>query len=561
MQDINKRFDKLEDRLFNVEQMLGLSKPAEEPVIAKEVVEEAVPIIKPAMPLAEPVVQVGRVAAEEPVSATRLMAWCAGLTFILAMIYFLKLVYDSGWLTPVRQIGLAYLAASGLITAGFFLEKRDRQYAAYLPAVGIVLLYLTTFTAHLYFHMFDRPASMVVIGIITLLGIWLGRKFDNSVYVIFSAVGVYITPLFIHSDHGQLIDLVIYYSAWSLLFSFCAIQEEKRITYLLPMYLAMLGFDFIWRMAGSDEWVLAASFQCIQFLIFSGTTVLFSIVHREPMNTDNSVAHGLALLLFYSLEYALLKQHVPESVNYIAVLSAVFVYMLFLVARKFYKGEASLEQGATLVSWYCSWVALHAVFFGIVSARWLPWAAMLTPVIFLFLASQFKDSKKPLIPVALACGALCFLGYGMLVFGMLTKEHMETPMPTLALFFYVVMLYGIYYQFSRSEKPSSHAVLALYGGHLALIACMIEVVHRDIYLSTLWASYAVILLLVAMQWKDKVLGQSALLIFSAAGLKVLLFDLSDSNSIVKVGVLLALSVSLYLGGWLYQSLIRGINKS
>lgn len=132
-------------------------------------------------------------------------------------------------------------------------------------------------------------------------------------------------------------------------------------------------------------------------------------------------------------------------------------------------------------------------------------------------------------------------------------------MPTLALFCYVLMLYGIYFQFSRSKKPGSGAALALYAGHLALIACMIDVIDRDIFLSGLWAAYAVILLLVAMQLKDRVLGQSALLIFAAAGLKVLLFDLSDSNSMLRVLVLLVLSVSLYLGGWLYQSLVRTTN--
>ena len=123
------------------------------------------------------------------------------------------------------------------------------------------------------------------------------------------------------------------------------------------------------------------------------------------------------------------------------------------------------------------------------------------------------------------------------------------------------MLYGIYYQLGQKSKAANNAALALYGGHLALMACTIEMIQRDIYLSVLWACYAVLLLIVAMQRKDKVLGQSALLLFCAAGLKVLLFDLSGSNSMLRVFVLLALSVSLYLGGWLYQSLARRVQEA
>ena len=96
----------------------------------------------------------------------------------------------------------------------------------------------------------------------------------------------------------------------------------------------------------------------------------------------------------------------------------------------------------------------------------------------------------------------------------------------------------------------------LYAGHLAFITCLVDWITRDIYLSALWAVYGVGLLVLALAIKDKVLGKSALLVFSAAAFKVLLFDLSGSNSMTRVLVLLVISASLYAGGWLYQSLVR-----
>jgi len=70
--------------------------------------------------------------------------------------------------------------------------------------------------------------------------------------------------------------------------------------------------------------------------------------------------------------------------------------------------------------------------------------------------------------------------------------------------------------------------------------------------------FAVAILIVAILSKDKLLGQSSLLIFCASGLKVLLHDLAGSGSLVRVITLIVLAVSLYVGGWLYQSLVRRI---
>ena len=113
------------------------------------------------------------------------MAWCAGITFILAAVYFLKLVYDTGWLTPVRQIAIAYLSGTALIVGSFYFDKKDKQYAAYLPAVGLVVLYLTTFVAHVNYGFYTHGPATALVAMTTLLGIWLSRRFNNSVYLIF----------------------------------------------------------------------------------------------------------------------------------------------------------------------------------------------------------------------------------------------------------------------------------------------------------------------------------------------------------------------------------------
>jgi hypothetical protein len=393
-----------------------------------------------------------------------------------------------------------------------------------------------------------------VVGVVTVFGIWLGRYFGQSVYVIFSALGVYASPLLVRASGSGLMDLVVYYSAWSLLFSFCAVQEGRRLTYLLPMYLAILGFDMVFRLQGGAEWQLAAIYQLVQFLIFGLTTVLFSVLNERALQREDALPHGIALYLFYGIEYVLLLQHVPTLVNYLAMGSGVSVYLLYVIASRWYAGAEGLKVGAVLVSYYCSWVAVHAFFFGLLDHVWWPWAALCAPTVHRIFTPLLEDNTDALAPITLASIGLFLMGYGILVGDLLLNANFGTPQPTLVLSVYALLLYGMYYGLSRGDRSSPS--LMLYAGHLAVIACLVRWVDNGTYLSACWAIFGVALLLIALAIRDKVLGKSALVVFSAAAFKVLLFDLSGSNSMTRVLMLLVISASLYAGGWLYQTLVR-----
>ena len=126
---------------------------------------------------------------------TTLMACGAALSFILAAAYFVGLAYKAGLLTPELQLGIALMSGLGLIVAGVVFAHRDRQYAAYMPAVGLIVLYLTVYAGHVHYHLIPDFAAMVIVAGISVGGILLGKRFDNSVYGVLAAAGVYVTPL------------------------------------------------------------------------------------------------------------------------------------------------------------------------------------------------------------------------------------------------------------------------------------------------------------------------------------------------------------------------------
>ncbi len=52
-------------------------------------------------------------ADESELTVTQVMGWTGATLLVLAAAYLIRLVYDAGWLTPPRQLGLAVLGGSG----------------------------------------------------------------------------------------------------------------------------------------------------------------------------------------------------------------------------------------------------------------------------------------------------------------------------------------------------------------------------------------------------------------------------------------------------------------
>lgn len=256
------------------------------------------------------------------ISVTHVLGWTGATALVLAMAYLIRLAIDVGWLTPARQLGLATLSGFALIGTGLGLRSADRKYASLLPAGGLVVLFLSIYGAHLYYHFIgDQMAAGAVIAV-CIGSLWLNRLFESEIYALFAVVGSYSAPFLLQTLSGSVTGLAIYYSAWSVLFCVYAVWIGQRRTYLLAAYMALLGFHYLWGRMAPDEWVAAFTFQVIQFACFLGGAVGFSIRHDSPMEMDDAVAHLPLLLIFYALQYSLLQAHLPELAPWIALGSA-----------------------------------------------------------------------------------------------------------------------------------------------------------------------------------------------------------------------------------------------
>ncbi len=485
---------------------------------------------------------------------SRRSCW-AGAALVLAASYIVKLAIASGWLTPERQIGLAVLGALILIGGGLWLRQREdssagQAYAGLLPAAGIAILFIAAYAAHLYYGLIPAGAALGAVTFVCLLSLWLCRVFGSTLYAFFAVAGTYSVPFLLSSLMLDIGDLAIYFASWSVVFCLFALWVGSRAVYLLALYMALVGFDWAWRDGSyADQWLQAAVFQTVLLVIFAGTAALYSVRRQSPLSRDAALAHLPALLVFYFLQYALLKQHVPAIAPWIAAGSAAFIGLCYALARAASRQE--LAGGRLLLQAYVALVLFHAGYVESVSDAWAPWVAfVLVPAVALYGVLR-RDIAAPGKPVWFAVGFIFLINYLRIVASL---GHGAVVAPDALAIAYAAELYAAYYFARRADAAKQAWPLLLLGGHLAAIAAAVQVFEDRIAVSLAWGILAVVCLLVALNAKDKLLGKSSLLIFAISAGKVLFYDLASSAPTVRIFTLLVVGCSFYLGGWLYRKI-------
>lgn len=550
--NLDKRVRRLEQI---VEQHLGrvqaVPSQASVQAASKAKPDAAAPVVPAGLRMAEPASRRAVSSSQErsPVAVTQILGWSGAGALVLAAVYFIRLAIDAGWLTPERQVGVAAVCGVALIWIGFALRKANRNYASLLPAAGIVILFTAVFGAHLYYGFISAPLATGCVVAICIVTLWLGRVFDNDLYVLFAVIGAYLTPFLLPVWHANLVDLLIYYSAWSLLFCGYAIWLGGRQSYLLAMYLALIGFDLIWRAKAESQWMTTSIFQAVQFLIFASAAAIYSIRRNAPMTRDETWAHAPGLLIFYVVEYFILGTYLPEWAPWIAIASVAVLVVVYLFARSFL--QAPSEAGAMLVATYAALVLFHAVYIDLIPFKWAPWFAfgMFAALgAYGVLGSTFN---RTMIPFAAVIGLMVVASFLQLTVG---YKIADVPAATLLSLLFAAALYFGYATISDEDAIGWIRTPLLYAAHVAAMLTVSRVVDASLLVSVFWGMIAIGSLLVALVLRDKILGQSSLLIFALSGMKVLIFDLAGSPAPVRIGTLIVLGITLYIGGWLYQKL-------
>jgi hypothetical protein len=418
----------------------------------------------------------------------------------------------------------------------------------------VAILFLSIYGAHLFYGFIEAAPATVAVVVVCLLSLALCRVFASDLYALFAVAGSYSAPLLI-SGVPTITDLVIYFSAWGVVFCVFSIWHGRRLIYLLALYLALIIFDFMFRNKAPDAWAAALTFQTVQFAIFGTATALFTIRNKSPLDDVSAWGHLPPLLIFYFLQYALLKRHLPELAPWIAVGSGVMIAALYGTARAVL--QRPLPGGEFLLWAYVALVLFHAGYLESVPDKWAPWVAFVIMPATAIVAWRHGSGIRASWPIWVAVSVIFAINYLRVIFD---ADLRPVPARSWLAVAYALQLYVGYYFLRNREPAKGIATLVLYAGHLCAMAAALHLLKEGIVESTAWGVIALACLGLSLWQRDRVLAQSSLLVFGAAAAKVLLYDLGGASPLTRIISLVVLGVTFYLGGLLYQRLPAAGNK-
>ncbi len=472
----------------------------------------------------------------------------AAICFVFAAAFIIKLSIDSGWLTPVRQIGLAVLLGIGLIGAGFALLDSDREYSSLLPGAGIIVLYLTVFAAHRLYSLITFEDAISLISLVSGACIWLYTRIREDWYPVTAAAGSYCAPVVLSLGSTSTFT-VYYFLLCSTAFSVISIWVRSRTLTLVAAYLSIMMTAFAGLYLRQDG--LTAGMLALNFLVFAMGAYLYTRQSMKPLTETESASFLPLLLFFYAMEYYFINRMHPGLAPWLSLGFAGILLGLYQSAKKWFP-EANIGS-QTMVYAFVSVVCFHSFYLELLPALARPW---------LFVAIALGLALSPVkldgagkagalrIP-ALAVLAVLLLEYVGMVSHLLSGKELSWLAVSLAS---LAALWALVY--ARGEEFAGKAGYGplLGAAHVLAVSGLYRLTTdtSSLAVSASWLMYAVSIIAFAFDRKDEAMAKSAMLVLGFAACKALLYDAASAPTTVRILCLLLTGAALYGSGFLIR---------
>lgn len=548
------RLGRLEERLAKIETHLGLSAPPQTTSPIPKTSAADLSAWADDEPVQSFAPQTSNIASTIPADAEddKPMNWLgftALICFVLAAGLIIKLSIDSGWLTPTRQIGISALLGTSLIGAGLWFMKLDRKYASLLPSAGIIILYLTSFAAHLYYDLISSDTALVLTSMVSAVSIGLFHKIRHDVYVVTAAIGAYLSPIIF--DMNVLSDFTLYYFLLcSVSFAILSIFLQSRLLILVPANLAILGTAIIGLRIHNDA--LIATCLGLNFFIFSVGTYLYSKHHQKPLTETEAWSFLPVLVVFYAAEYFYIHNINAALAPWISLGFSGVLLGLYLSARALFPNGLGSQN---LILSFVTLVCFHSVYIVLLPDDFKPWLLVLITLGAAFIPTPSLQQKyKDLFIVPLlAIGVIVAIEYVSIVSHLFHDRGSSWVLASLASVASIWTLLIAKSAILRTKSDTYYGLLA--SAHVLAILGLYRLANEagSLAVSASWLLYAVIVMvLFATPRKDAVMAKSALMVLAFAAGKALLYDASNAPTLIRIFCLLLTGAVLYGCGFLMR---------
>ena len=293
----------------------------------------ASPFVAPLTKTVEAVIASEPHAAEE--SSGRVLGGIGIAAVIIGVSFFLKYAFDNDWISPAGRVMIGIVAGLVLLGVGQALRKKYVSYSDFLFGGGLVVLYLSAFSANTFYHLIDPFAAGVFMLVVTALGFVISIVNATVILAVISTLGGFFTPFLVGASGNNMFSLFSYLTILNI--GVLAVSFFKKWPQLIAIALAGTIINFVaWFVTYYKQDLLAPTlvFVFLSFFIFLLSSVARAITGKSTADNLNYFLIGINSVWFACTGYIILNPQYSAVLGFVAVFVAlIFMMVAFLVNK------------------------------------------------------------------------------------------------------------------------------------------------------------------------------------------------------------------------------------
>jgi uncharacterized membrane protein len=597
LQELRARVAELTQRVYKLEQKLGVGTPAAPAAASPAPPKPAAPSTTiPPRPTSTTAGDPSAPMPPRPAAAapppdisleSRIGAQWLNRIGVFALLvgaaYFLKLAFDNNWIGPSGRVAIGMLAGIALVFWSSRIHARGYRYFSYsLTAVGVGVMYLSLWAAFQLYHLLPSGVAFVLMILVTASAGLLAIKQDAQILAVVALSGGFATPLLLSTGENRPLELFSYIAVLDIAaIALVALKPWRRL--LAGTFVATVLFYAGWfqRFFRDEQRPIAIFFATLFFVLFAVLPLIKLMNPRFGQSPDWAQSKTFISVAFfnpvvYFLELYAALEALPDVNTWLAWI-AIALGAAYIVLSK---GTANAEQtegtNAKFQSLLHLGIAIGFLTIAIplrLETYWITFGWLAESAVLLYVAKRLNSRF---------IGAFAIAALGLAVVRLLAVDtYLTERLLFNARFVAYALAVAILVFIARElrDRPTKelYILVTVTLNVLALIGLSAEVhdwfrraytttdaagyigmdwqnmrLGRDFAYSALWMLYGAVLLIVGFKRTSAELRWQALVLLAFTIGKVFIYDLSELSGAYRVVSFMALGVILLGISFIYQ---------
>ena len=350
-QNIDSRFDRIEDEFREINKKLNSLKPSEKPTtvtfetikpvvvpVVQPIVEEKkeqivfatapISVPKPVQPIPERKTYI----PEEPTPTfwekfrennpdlekfigENLINKLGILILVLGISYFVKYSIDKGWIPEPARVGIGILAGTFVLGIAHKLRQKYAAFSSVFVAGAIAIFYFTIGIAFHSYHLFGQTTAFVIMVVITAFSCLISLSYNRMELAVLSLIGGFAVPFMISTGQGNYVVLFTYILLLNIGILALAYYKKWGIINILSYLFTLILFGG-WLFKDLDEktphYLGALLFGFVFYFIFILINIVNNLRTKGSFSTIELSILASNTFLFYAAGMLILEHFHPE---------------------------------------------------------------------------------------------------------------------------------------------------------------------------------------------------------------------------------------------------------